>query len=65
MLSMLQAAPIHCADETALATARRFLTAADAAQSRGDRQTAELYIDLVYTVLSSRDEVNWQPFDIV
>jgi hypothetical protein len=65
MLSTLHTAPIHCADETTPATVHRFLAAADAAQSRDDRPAAELYVELVYTLLSSREELNWQPFDIV
>ena len=65
MLSTLHTGPIHCADETAPATVRRFLTAADAAQSRNDRTAAELYIEMVYSLLSSREELNWQPHDIV
>jgi hypothetical protein len=65
MLSTLHTAPIHCADETTPATVRRFLTAADAAQYRDDRTAAELYIEMVYSLLSSRDELHWQPHDIV
>ena len=39
--------------DPAQAVARRFLGAADAAQASDDRRTAELYIDLAYTILTS------------
>jgi hypothetical protein len=44
--------------ETEMALAKRHLQAADAAQARGERNVAEFYIDLAYTVLSSHHEMS-------